>query len=122
MFGNDSSGRKDNNFVNNSVENNSATILVAVIISLLVAAALVGALVCIITRRRSARTGGHRKLSVIHIQAPSISTVSNAPKMILLLWLRDSTQLIQQVEHLKNEMLNHCNAKVSLKTLFRLLS
>ena len=102
------------NFViTNSIEDHSAAsyILVAVMISLLVVSALVGALVCRITKRRS-NLVVHRKLSLIH-PTPPLSTGSDTQKNILLLWFRDNTQLMQQVELLKSEMLNHLNAKVS---------
>ena len=103
------------NFViTNSIEDHSAAsyILVAVMISLLVVSALVGALVCRITKRRS-NLVVHRKLSLIHPTTPPLSTGSDTQKNILLLWFRDNTQLMQQVELLKSEMLNHLNAKVS---------
>nr|CAH0110203.1 unnamed protein product [Daphnia galeata] len=84
-----------------TVWNHSATILAAVIISLVLAAGFAGALVYRIMRRRSLMRN-RQMFSAINLTRPSVITTSNARKNILLLWLRDNSQLTQQVDQLKN--------------------
>jgi hypothetical protein len=51
--------------------------------------------------------------SAIHLTRPSVITTGNARKNILLLWLRDNSQLTQQVDQLKNRF-KGLNARVIL--------
>ena len=51
--------------------------------------------------------------SAIHLTRPSVITTGNTRKNILLLWLRDNSQLTQQVDQLKNRF-KGLNARVIL--------
>lgn len=93
-----------------SVGNHSATILAAVIISVVLAAGFAGALICRITRRRSLMRN-RQMFSAINLTRTSVITTGNTRKNILLLWLRDNSQLTQQVDQLKNKF-KGLNAKV----------
>ncbi|XP_046654067.1 uncharacterized protein LOC124344546 [Daphnia pulicaria] len=84
-----------------SVGNHSTTILSAVIISLVLVAGFVGALIYRIRRRSQMRN--HRKFPAIHLTRSSVITTGSTRKNILLLWLRDNSQLTQQVNQLKDQ-------------------
>jgi hypothetical protein len=102
------------NINRDSVGNHSATILAAVIICLVLAAGFVGAVIYRITRRRSLMH--NQMFSAIHFNTrPPVITTSNAKKNILFLWFRDSSQLTQQVDQLKDKF-KGLNARVSLIT------
>lgn len=93
------------------VGNHSSTMLAAMVISLVIATGFVVALIYQIKRKRSALRSTHHKFSAAHLTEVTI-TNGNTKKIVLLLWLRDSCQLMQQVDELKVK-LRRQNAKVS---------
>jgi hypothetical protein len=103
----------DHFFDRDSVGNHSTTILSAVIISLVLVAGFVGALIYRIRRRSQMRN--HRKFPAIHLTRSSVITTGSTRKNILLLWLRDNSQLTQQVNQLKDQF-KGLNARVSITT------
>lgn len=94
------------------VGNHSSTMLAAMVISLVIATGFVVALIYQIKRKRSALRSTHHKFSATHLTEVTPSTIGNTKKIVLLLWLRDSCQLMQQVDELKVK-LRRQNAKVS---------
>ncbi|XP_057374773.1 uncharacterized protein LOC130695627 isoform X2 [Daphnia carinata] len=86
------------------IGNHSATMLAAMVISLVIAIGFVVALIYQIRRKRSASRRNHHKFSAIHLAGATSSTISNTKKNVLLLWLRESCQLMQQVDELKDKL------------------
>lgn len=86
--------------------------LAAMVISLVIATGVVVALIYQIKRKRSALRRNHHKFSATQLTGDTLSTIGNTKKIVLLLWLRDSCQLMQQVDELKDK-LRRQNAKVS---------
>lgn len=84
------------------------------------AAIFVGTLIYRVTRGRS--TTIHKTFKFWAIPSTQPGPICPIlPKSILLLWFRDNTQIVQQVDHLKIQLMDHCNAKVSL-SFFKFLS
>lgn len=102
----------------NRVENHSATVLAGVMITFVCAAAIfVGALLYRVSRRRVILIPDNRKGLVSNSSSSTLTHIIK-PKNILLLWFRDNSQLIQQVDQLKTQLRNRCNAKVSFIITF----
>lgn len=96
--------------IRDRVGNHSSTMLAAMVISLVIATGFVVALIYQIKRKRSALRSTHHKFSAAHLTEVTI-TNGNTKKIVLLLWLRDSCQLMQQVDELKVK-LRRQNAKI----------